>query len=319
MDSTERILAHVLAIPEIAAWPVLCRLFERAASQPRPDWQWPLIACRAVGGDADVALPGAAAIACMYVSIILVDDMLDEDPRGEHLRSGAGPTANLALALQAAAFRVVDQAAAGAERRAAVTASLARLALGTALGQHMDAQNLDGEAGYWRVVRAKSTPFYGSALHVGALLGDADPDVAEELRALGTVFGEVIQIHDDLLDAFQVPAAPDWTQGRPSLPILYARTAGHPDRARFVALLAQADDPTALRQAQQILIHCGAVSYCAYHLAERHREARRLLAEMPLADPTPIADLMAQLTQPLVALLASVGAALPPALAEELA
>jgi geranylgeranyl diphosphate synthase type I len=316
MDSTERISTCVLAVPEVAAWPQMAGLFERAASKPRPDWEWPLIACRAVGGDVDAALPGAAAIACMYVSIILVDDMLDEDPRGEHLRSGVGPTANLALAFQAAAFRVVEQAAVSAERRVAVNASLARLALATALGQHLDVQNPEGEESYWRVVRAKSTPFYSTALHVGALLGDAGPDVAVKLRDLGTLFGEVIQIHDDLLDAFQAPAAPDWTQGRPNLLTLYARTADYPDRNRFVALLPQVGDSDALREAQQILIRCGAVSYCAYHLAERHRRARQLLAAIPLVDATPMAELFAQLVQPLIELLRSVGAELPAELAE---
>lgn len=303
MNTIESIKAHVLALPEVAAWPEIASLFERAASKPRPDWNWPVLACQAVGGDVEVATVGAAAIACMYISIILVDDMLDEDPRGEHLRSGNGPTANMALAFQAAAFRVVKQAAVSAHRRAAVTTSLAQLALATALGQHRDVQSLGGEEDYWKVVRAKSTPFYGTALHLGALLGNASSEVAEGLRGLGVLFGEIIQIHDDLLDAFQVATTPDWTQGRPNLLILYARTADHPDRIRFMKLLPQIDDPQALREAQQILIHCGAVSYCAYQLTKRHQEVRQLLDSLPLPDPTPMIDLRKQLMQPLIQLL----------------
>ena len=101
----------------------------------------------------------------------------------------------------------------------AVTASLAHLALATALGQHLDVQHLEGEANYWKVVRAKSTPFYGAALHVGALLGNATPEVAEGMRDLGVLLGEIIQIHDDLLDAFHTPANPDWTGGQPKDPL----------------------------------------------------------------------------------------------------
>jgi len=316
MTTVERIKACVSAVPEVVSWPELTALFDRAASRPRPDWEWPLIACRAVGGKPDTAVCGAAAIACMYLSIILVDDMLDEDPRGEYHRSGAGPTANLALAFQATAFRVVEQTTAGLECRAAVLASLACLALSTALGQHLDTQNLDGEGNYWRVVRAKSTPFYGAALHVGALLGGATQEVAEQLRSLGVLLGEVIQIHDDLLDTFQTPASPDWMQGRPSLPILYARTADHPDRLRFVELLPQVGDPRLLREAQQILIRSGAVSYCTYHLVERHRQAQRLLAQISFVDPSAISVLLGQLMQPLIALLRTVGADLPSELGE---
>jgi hypothetical protein len=147
--SADSITAHVLALPEVAAWPAMAGIFVQAEGKPRPDWNLPVLACQAVGGDASAAAPGGAAIACLQISIILVDDMLDEDPRGEHLRRGSGPTANLALAFQAAALRVVEQAAVDAERRAAIIACLAGAALATALGQEWDIQNLDGEENYW--------------------------------------------------------------------------------------------------------------------------------------------------------------------------
>ena len=132
--SMESIRAHVLELPEVAAWPEMAALFDRAEHKPRPDWDLPLLACQAVGGDPSLATPAAAAIACMQVSIILVDDMLDDDPRGEHLRSGSGPVANLALGFQVAAFRIIEQAGLSTERCTAVIASLAWLALATALG-----------------------------------------------------------------------------------------------------------------------------------------------------------------------------------------
>jgi geranylgeranyl pyrophosphate synthase len=303
MQDATSLKACVLSLPEVAAWPEVAGLFERSAERPRPDWDWPLIACRAVGGEEAVAIPGAAAIACMYISIILVDDMLDEDPRGQHLRLGCGPAANMALAFQAAAFQVLDRAAVGAERRAAAASALARLALATALGQHLDAQRPEGEAGYWQVVRAKSTPFYAAALRVGALLGGADAQTVEDVSDLGGMLGEAIQVHDDLIDALQVPAAPDWTRGQPNLPILYARTADHPGRTRFLDLLPHAQDPAALREAQQILFRSGAVSYCAYQLLERQRAARARLAEICLAHPEPVAELVAQQALPLRKLL----------------
>ena len=167
--NAEGIKALVLGLPEVAEWPEMATLFDRSADKPRPDWDLPGLACRAVGGDISVAVPAAAAIACMQVGIILVDDMLDHDPRGEHLRSGCGPAANLALAYQALAFRLVERMEVSEEVRVIISATLAWLALNTALGQHWDAQNLKGEENYWKVVRAKSTPFYGAALHIGAL------------------------------------------------------------------------------------------------------------------------------------------------------
>ncbi len=269
------------------------------------------MACQAVGGDEAAAIPGAAALACLQISIILVDDMLDDDPRGAHLRLGPGPAANLALALQAAAFRLVEQAPVSVERRAAVVASLAGMALTTALGQQWDAQNLAGEENYWKVVRAKSTPFYAAALHVGALLGGAEAGVAGGLRDFGALIGEVIQIQDDLLDAFQTPANPDWKQGRNNLLLLYALTAQHPARPRFLELLSRIDDPSALQEAQQVLIGCGAVSYAAYQLIQRYHAARQRLDALPLANPTPMQVLLDRQTQPLASLLKTIGVDVP--------
>jgi len=310
--NVKSIKAYMLALPEVAAWPEMASVFEQAESKPGLDWNLPLLACQAVGGDVSMAIPGAAAMACMQTSILLVDDMLDDDSRrGEHLRSGSGPTANLALAFQAAAFRVIEQMAVSADRRAAITANLAWLALTTALGQHWDVQNLRGEDNYWKVVRAKSTPLYSAALHIGALLGNASAEVAVGLRDFGVLFGEISQIRDDLFDAFRTPADPDWKQGRNSLPLLYARTADHPDRARFMTLLPQIDDPQALQAAQQILSGCGAVSYCAYHLVKRHQEARQLLESIPLTDPTPMMDLLAWQTRSVIKLLQTSEAEIP--------
>ncbi len=309
--NVKSIKAYMLAVPEVAAWPEMAGIFEQAESKSFLNWNLPLLACQAVGGDVSVVIPGAAAIACLEVSIILVDDMLDEDPRGEHLRLGSGPTANLALAFQAAAFRVIEQTAVSADLRAAITASLARVALTTALAQRWDVQNLGDEENYWKVVRAKTTPLYSTALHIGALLGEASSQVAEGVRDFGVLFGEISQIRDDLFDAFRTPADPDWVQGRNSLPLLYARTADHPDRARFMTLLPQIDDPQALQAAQQILIGCGAVSYCAYHTLKRYREARQLLDDLPLADPAPMMDLLAWQTQSLIKLFQTSGAEIP--------
>jgi geranylgeranyl pyrophosphate synthase len=311
MNEIENLRACILALPEVAAWPEMAGLFERYEGTAHSDWRLPGMACRAVGGDVAAAIPGAAALACMQISIILVDDMLDDDPRGAHLRLGPGPAANLAVALQAAAIRLVEQAPVSAERRAAAAASLAGMALTTALGQQWDAQNLAGEENYWKVVRAKSTPFYAAALHVGALLGGAETGVAEGVRDFGALIGEVIQIQDDVLDAFQTPANPDWKQGRNNLLLLYALTAQHPARTQFMELLARIDDPSALAEAQRILIRCGAASYAVYQLIQRYRAARERLARLPLADPAPMQELLARQTRPLADLLRSIGADVP--------
>jgi geranylgeranyl pyrophosphate synthase len=299
----EEVKAQVLKLPEVAAWTEMAGFFERAVDESHAKWEFPLLACQSVGSEALAAVPGAAAIACMQCALVLVDDLLDEDPRGIHHQIGQAAAANLAFAFQAAAFRVIEEIPMEAERQAAVSASLARMALASAFGQNLDAQNLSGEENYWQVAQAKSATCFGAAFHIGALLGGASPEVAERLYDFGFLVGEVIQIYDDLADALRSPASPDWKQGRNNLAILYALTAHHSDRAQLEALISETDDLQALEAAQQILIRRGAVSYCAYHVIKRHQTARQILDGTSLADPTPLLDLLSLQREPLVTLL----------------
>jgi geranylgeranyl diphosphate synthase type I len=302
----------VLGLQEVAAWPEMADTFRRVVGQGGViEWELPLLACQAVGGEASAAIPGAAAVACMQLSLLLVDDMLDGDPRGVHLQIGEAATANLAFAFQAAAFRVIESASVEAGRRASVYASLAQMALTSAFGQSLDVQNLSGEENYWRVVEAKTASYFGTALYIGALLGGASLEVAGRLRDLGFLYGQILQVYDDLLDAFKSPASPDWQRGWNNLAILYALTADHPDSMRFRELLSQVSDSQALETAQQILICCGAASYCAYQLTERYQAAQQLLNDTMLADPVPIQDMLTRQISPLVRLFGSIGVEIP--------
>jgi geranylgeranyl diphosphate synthase type I len=310
--SLEDVTAKVLCLPEVSAWPKLADFFKRSVS--RVKWDFPLLACQAVGGEPAAGVSGAAAIACIQLSLVLVDDMLDQDPRGVHLQVGEGVAANLAFALQAAAFHVIEQAPVSVEQRVAVYASLARMALTSAFGQDLDAQSLSSEEDYWRVVQTKSATCFGSALYIGALLGQESTGVAERLYDLGFLVGENIQIYDDLLDALKSPASPDWKQGRTNLAILYALAADHPERAQLETLRTRVDDSQALEAAQQILIRCGAISYCVYHIIKRYQAAEQLLNSIPLVDPEPLRELVVGQSEPLVSLLESIGSVIPPEL-----
>lgn len=305
--SSQRIRELVAALPEVRNWPELANTFDKAGPTPRPDWELPLIACQSAGGERSDALPVAAAIACLQLSIILVDDILDDDPRGAHVHHGVGPTANMALAYNNLAGRLVDAAPYSEGQKQAIMTALARVGLQTAVGQHLDVQNLVGQANYWRVVTAKSTPFYGGALRVGAIAGGASDALASAAYDLGLLFGEIIQIEDDLTDALESPANADWKQGRNNLLILYAQTTDHDRRQRLAELLPLVDEPSALAEAQQILIASGAVAYCAYLLVHRYQAAVQLLAKMKLADPAPLTDLLDSYADSLLGLLQVAG------------
>ncbi len=309
--------AHVLSLPEVILWPELVDLIDQAGGRKGVDWAMPLVACEAVGGEPTLATPASSAILCLQMSIIFVDNILDEDPAGEHRELGYGPTANLALALEAAAFRVVAEGIGPPGVQAAVISNLASMALETARGQHLDTKRPVTEEDYWQIVQAKSTPFYSVGLYIGALIGGADTKTADALRKFGVLMGEIVQLHDDLSDAFSMPAKPDWEQQSNNLLILYALVAEHPSHARFLELLPHVGDRERLREAQQILIDCGAVSYCGFQLARRLMQARHVLENAALASPGKLLELVDEQKKPLVNLLQSAGAEVPKELQEE--
>lgn len=311
----EEMKRKVRELPGIAGWPQMLALVERPVPHETSVWEYPVAACRAVGGSETAALPAAAAIFCSVISIHLVDDMLDEDPRGDHRVLGVGPVSNFALAFQAAGHLLLDAPEVPREIRSDLQAGFARMSLATCFGQGLDARELQGEEEYWKVVASKTPPLFSEALRMGALLGGASSAVAGQIARLGRILGFLIQVSDDVTDALDTPARADWNRRSNNLPILYAMTAPHPEREEFLRVSACAGDPVALATAQKILFRSGAISYCTFKLLELSREAQALFAAIPLRDPECIGRLVDLHLAPLHRLLELVGVEQPAALA----
>ncbi|MDD5467723.1 MAG: polyprenyl synthetase family protein [Anaerolineales bacterium] len=294
---------YLTGLPVLQGWAEACALLKQAARLRPRDWRLPFLACDAVGGTAEQALPAAAALACTQIGILLIDDMLDEDPRGEYRQIGQAQAANFASAFLAASSQAILHSQAQPTTKLSAVQSLSWMIVTIALGQSLDVRNPPDEAAYWRVVQTKSAPFFGAAFHLGALYGGATDVVAEKLEGIGRLYGGMVQIHDDLNDTLAAPANPDWTLGRTPLPILFAQTVDHPERARFLELRQNVSDQEALREAQNILIRCGAASYCVDQLLRRHHMAREALDAIPLIHQDVIEGLLEEMVAPVWRLL----------------
>lgn len=321
MIDVTQIGTYFLRQPEVAAWPELIEVWHHYAQNAK-SWLLPELACRAVGGVEEQVVPLVTAVGCCHISIVLVDDILDDDPKGLYRRLGTGVVANFGLAFQAIAYRIVQQAADEMGWEAAVKqkmlAEIVHLNLQTAYGQHLDVQKVLTEERYWATVEAKSTPYYAAGFYLGAMASGAAEAVARQLRRFGHLIGKIIQISDDLADVYQTPASPDWQRGTGNLAILYARLAEHAGRSRFEALLPQIDDVAALEEAQQILLESGAVSYCIYHLLQIAREARAVLNDCALENSVLLQQFLAERISHLFELMESSNMPLPAELAAEL-
>ncbi|MEM8997064.1 MAG: polyprenyl synthetase family protein [Acidobacteriota bacterium] len=301
----------------VEGWPDVVWLVDRETGDGRPAWQLALDGCRACGVDEKRAWPAAAVIFSLLYSIHLVDDLLDEDPDGLQHRIGAGGCANAALGLQSVATSMIRDLGLSPTSEAEAHRRLGEICLGTAYGQMLDSQDPEGEEAYWRVVDLKTPPLFSYAFFLGALVATDSVETADRVAALGGILGRIVQLNDDLKDALETPATPDWGRRATNLAILYAATADHPEREDFLRLKAGVDDPAALREAQEILIRCGAFSYCSFQMVQSYRAARRQIAALELPAHGAIVEVFDDYVSPLRHLLRSIGVEAPSEIFEE--
>lgn len=303
MDHFTRVIHEFTRLPHVDSWTEATELFQVAAARKPDHWLIPAWACESVGGSPEQVIHAILAIGCAHVGILLVDDMLDDDPRGNYHRLGMPAVSNLSCFFQAAALLAVSRCTKDSLSQLTAVNSFNTMFLSTAFGQYLDVQAPASESGYWDVTKTKSSPFFGAALQLGALAGGASLEIAEQLKGLGRLYGEMIQIHDDMHDSMETPANSDWLQGRSPLPILFAALVHHPDQPRFLNLKKQVHSTDALQEAQEILIRCGAISYCADQLIDRHQMAMELLSRVPLPNPAPVSALFDKVITPVNHLL----------------
>lgn len=275
-------------------------------------WLLPESACLAVGGAPEQALPAVAALIALHSSIIMIDDLLDGDRHFEALGLSQGETANLAQGLAFSGLAVILNSPIPDSAKPLILSNLAHMMTATAIGQHMDTHSVRiDETTYWQIARAKSSPFFASAFYIGALAGGCEPPKAETFISLGALYGEMIQIHDDLKDTLQTPASADWKENHISLPILFVQTVNHPEKEKFNNLWPSVEQSEILMEAQKILLRSGAVSYCLQQLTQRYLQAVRILDEIVITDRKPLDLLFSDLVKPVHKLFENVGITQP--------
>lgn len=311
MDIFKKSVDYLSKLDVVKDWPELRENFEKMAQREPHGWSLPNIAAQAVGGRSEQAIPAVVAIGCLQMAIILIDDMLDEDPRGKHHEIGHPAAANLASAFQAAGLQAITASDTEPKIILAAHDDLNQMIVNTSHGQNLDIINPADEEAYWEMVQTKSSPFYSSALYVGALFGGAAMEIAREIKQFGSLYGEMIQIHDDMKDSMETPANPDWLQGRYPLPLLFAHVVDHPERKRFRELRKDIINESSLEEAQEILVRCGAISYCLDQLLMRYEKGKMKLSTIHLKNTAGLEGLLDEVVQPVRELLSGINAPMP--------
>jgi geranylgeranyl diphosphate synthase type I len=199
-----------------------------------------LLACQAVGGEPQQALPAAAAVELIHNFSLLHDDIEDNSPTRRHrttvwkiwgepqaINAGDGMFALAHLALQRLSEKGLPD-----DRVLAACRVFDQTCLALCEGQYLDMSfenRLDVDVDrYLAMIRRKTAALLSCSTHLGALLGSGDAGLATRYARFGENLGLAFQIEDDILGIWGEekvtgkPQADDIRQRKKSLPIVYA-------------------------------------------------------------------------------------------------
>ena len=199
-----------------------------------------LLACQAVGGEPQQALPAAAAVELIHNFSLLHDDIEDNSPTRRHrttvwkiwgepqaINAGDGMFALAHLALQRLSEKGLPD-----DRVLAACWVFDQTCLALCEGQYLDMSfedRLDVDVDqYLAMIRRKTAALMSCSTWLGALLGDGDANLATRYARFGENLGMAFQIEDDILGiwgeekATGKPQASDIRQRKKSLLIIYA-------------------------------------------------------------------------------------------------
>lgn len=289
--------------PSLAVYEPIRHVVDAGGKRIRPTLC--LLACEAVGGASEHALPTAVGIEFLHTFTLVHDDIMDKSlTRRGRPTVGALWGDDLAITLGDGLFALAFQAFAsnaeveGVDPRlvARVVRRASETSLELAQGQTLDLlfsrrDDVTPEE-YLEMVRLKTGVLLEFSLEAGARLGGAGDDVVRGISRFGAPLGVAFQIRDDLLDVLGdpkitgKPRGADVRAGKRTLMVAHALDSlnGKSEGAQLARILDQPVDQTTdadVEEGIRILEAAGSIAF-ARRVAERYlSEARAGLASLP--------------------------------------
>ena len=240
-----------------------------------------LLACQAVGGDAEVALPTAAAVELVDSFCEIHDDVQGGKPRrddrdavwwvwgpAQAINAGDGMHALARLAL----FRLLERGV-SSEKTFRAVQLLDQASLQTCEGRFLDLEAQEridmGVDSYLNMVASKTGSLLSCAMELGGLVASDDEAAHSALAACGARLGVAMQVRSDLDELWPDEAesaapSPDVMNKKKLLPVVYAlenASAGQKRRLGdiYFKRVLQPEDVTAVRD---IVEELGSREHC---------------------------------------------------------
>ena len=261
-------------------------------------------ACRAVGGDMELATSAAAAIEHFHTAALIHDDIADEAElrRGEpclHLTEGTGLAINMGdLALSLVNGTVINDPLLSDAVKVRVVGELIEMTRRTIEGQALDIgwardARWDISEDDYLTMASHKTAYYSVAvpLACGAIIGGGTDEQVEALRSFGMATGLAFQLQDDLLnlvgdkESVAKDFRSDITEGKRTLMVVHALANPQVSDELRGILSAHTTDPELLARAVELMEQAGSIAHARELSLKLVREAKEALAPVELAQP----------------------------------
>ncbi len=196
-----------------------------------------LLAAKAFGTGGPAPHELAAVIEFIHTATLLHDDVVDESSLRRGRKTANAEFGNAASVLvgdflYSRAFQMIVEV--GSLRIMKVLADATNVIAEGEVLQLLNVHDADtGEEKYLRVIRYKTAKLFEAATQVGAILGNASPEVEGALAEYGMHLGTAFQLIDDVLDysgslhETGKNLGDDLAEGKPTLPLIRVMVAGN--------------------------------------------------------------------------------------------
>ena len=140
------------------------------------------------------------------------------------------------------------------------------------------------EADYLRVIRYKTAKLFEAAGRLGAIVNNSPRVTEDALGNFGMHLGTAFQIIDDVLDysgdtdLIGKNVGDDLSEGKPTLPLLFAMKNGTPEEASIIRKAIEEGDSSNFQKILEIVQRTGALDH-----AHQQAEAESALAQAALS------------------------------------
>ncbi len=196
-----------------------------------------LLACEAVSGKFENALPGAAAVELVHNFSLIHDDIEDGDEKRRHRPTvwklwGVPQAINTGDAMDVFSYMAIMELKVKPETMVSVLKVFNETIMQLCEGQYldMDFQNRKGVTveEYVEMITGKTAALIEASTAIGAMAATDDQEVIRRFKSFGHKIGIGFQIQDDILGIWGDPAKTgksarnDIRNKKKTLPVLYA-------------------------------------------------------------------------------------------------